>query len=178
MLINNKYNMEKRVTTKVNEFQEQFKTDIKSWVETKTDDNMNFTIKSELLQFIYDYQYLTLEKIDFTKRKRVKSHVEHFLRCNACRADGDQCTRRKKDESLYCGTHDKSRPHGIVENTHVDDNKLTKIAVFSQEINGILYYIDDNKNVYRTEDIISNNINPKVIAKYKLDDAGKYSIVV
>jgi hypothetical protein len=169
--------MEKRVTTKVNEFQDQFKTDIKSWVETKTDENMDFTLKSELLQFIFDYEALSLEKTDFTKRKRVKSHVEHYLRCNACRADGDQCTRRKKDVSLYCGTHDKNRPHGAIKKGDVDDNKLTKINVCPQEINGILYYIDNNNNIYKTEDIITNIINPKIIAKYKLKDNGEYLII-
>lgn len=169
--------MEKRVTAKVNEFQDQFKTDIKTWVETKTDENMDFTLKSELLQFVFDYEALSLEKTDFSKRKRVKSHVEHYLRCQACRADGGQCTRRKKDESLYCGTHDKSRPHGAIEKGQVDDNKLTKINVWPQEINGILYYIDGNNNIYRTEDIISNNVNPKVIAKYKQKENGDYLIL-
>lgn len=169
--------MEKRVSAKVNEYQDKFKLDIKSWVETKTDKNMDFNVKSELLQFIYDYEALSLNKTDFSKRKRVKSHVEHYLRCQACRADGCQCTRRKKDDSLYCGTHDKSRPHGSIENGQLHDNSMTKINVWPQEINGILYYIDDNNNIYRTEDIITNNVNPKIIAKYKHGDFGEYIIL-
>ena len=52
--------------------------------------------------------------------------------------------------------------------------KLKKLQ-FVQEINGILYYIDEYKNIYKTEDIISNEINPDVIARYDLND-GNYTI--
>ena len=29
------------------------------------------------------------------------------------------------------------------------------------------YYIDNNKNVYNSEDIMSNKTNPRIIAKYE-----------
>ena len=166
--------MEKRVLTKISEYQDRFKADIKSWVEEN--ESMNFDSKSDLLKFIYDYNALTLEKEDFSKRKRVKSFVPHYLRCNAKRANGEQCTRKKKDDSCYCGTHDKNRPHGVIENNGVEEPKLTKLSVWSQEINGILYYIDNFNNIYKTEDIICNKINPDVIARYCLND-GKYTIL-
>ncbi len=86
--------MEKRVTSKINEYQDQFKSDIKDWIEQNS--TIDFSSKSELLKFIYDYNSLTLEKEDFSKRKRVKSIVPHYLRCNAKRANGEQCTRKKK----------------------------------------------------------------------------------
>ena len=41
-----------------------------------------------------------------------------------------------------------------------------KVEVWAQDIHGILYYIDNKNNVYQPEDILSNKINPKVIAKY------------
>ena len=166
--------MEKRVTSKINEYQDQFKSDIKVWIETNS--TIDFTSKSELLQFIYDYNTLTLEKEDFSKRKRIKSFVPHYLRCNAKRASGEQCTRKKKDESSYCGTHDKNRPHGVIECGDCDEEKLTKMAVWPQEINGILYYIDNYNNIYKSEEIISNKINPNVIAKYK-EENGVYTIL-
>ena len=78
--------MEKRVIYKINEYQEQFKSDIKVWVEKNS--SIDFASKSDLLKFIYDYNALTLEKEDFSKRKRVKSYVPHYLRCNAKRANG------------------------------------------------------------------------------------------
>tara|TARA_B110000008_G_C16944850_1_gene554008 strand:+ start:632 stop:1135 length:504 start_codon:yes stop_codon:yes gene_type:complete len=160
--------MEKRICVKINEYQESFKSDIKKWLEGN--DDIEYQSKSNLLKFIYDYDSLTLEKEDFSKRKRVKSFVPHYLRCNAKRANGEQCTRRKKDDSCFCGTHDKNRPHGEIDTNMIEETKLTKVSVWHQEINGILYYIDDANNIYKTEDIISNKINPSIIAKYTKKD--------
>jgi hypothetical protein len=101
------------------------------------------------------------------KRKRVKNVVHLSDRCCAKRANGEQCTRRRKDaESEYCGTHLKGTPHGIMD-AH-QENKVTtqKIEVWAQDIQGIVYYVDKCNNVYQAEDIISNKMNPKIIAKY------------
>ena len=46
-----------------------------------------------------------------------------------------------------------------------------------QDINGIVYYIDNNNNIYKTEDILSNITNPAIIAKYKIDENGNYIYV-
>jgi hypothetical protein len=121
---------------------------------------------SSLLQHIYDYDRFTLSKEDFMKRKRVKNVVPFCDRCSAKRANGEQCTRRKKEEDEYCGTHMKGTPHGVVDLQ--EDNKQTtqKIEVWAQDIQGIVYYIDKNMNVYQAEDIVSNKSNPKIIAKY------------
>ena len=166
--------MEKRVNVKINEYQDKFKSEIKKWIENN--DTIDYESKSNFLQFIYDYDSLTLEKEDFSKRKRIKSHVPHYLRCNAKRANGEQCTRKKKDSSCFCGTHDKNRPHGAIECGECKEETLTKLSVWPQDINGILYYIDDYGNVYKSEEIISNKVNPNVIAKYILKD-GVYNIL-
>lgn len=126
------------------------------------------TTGKQLLQHIYDYERLTFAKEDLMKRKRVKNVVHLFDRCCAKRANGEQCTRRRKCvEDLFCGTHMKGTPHGIVEEGE-DKNKDTnlKVEVWAQEIQGIVYYIDKGNNVYQTEDIIANKINPKIIAKW------------
>ena len=132
-------------------------------------------ISSDFLQFIYDYDGLKLDKDDFTKRRRVQTQIPVYLRCQARRANGEQCTRKKKDNMCYCGTHDKNRPHGVIDITN-NENKLKKIEVRLQEINGILYYIDNFNNIYKTEDIVSNVVNPKVILNY-INKNGKYSIL-
>ena len=175
--------MEKRVTKKVEEYQVEFKDNIKKWLKERdllvvkenwSDGNDDDT--SEFLKFIYDYNSLQLTKDDFQKRKRVKNVVPHFERCTAKRASGEQCTRRKKGESCFCGTHIKGTPHGVIKN---DDNNITtlkKVEVWIQEIHGINYYIDSNNNVYRPEDIISNKESPSVIAKWKLDQENNYCI--
>jgi hypothetical protein len=119
-----------------------------------------------LLQYVYDYERLSFEKEDFQKRKRVKNFVPIFDRCCAKRATNQQCTRRKKEDNEYCGTHMKGTPHGVVDTQ--EDAKVTtqKIEVWAQDIQGIIYYIDKNNNVYQAEDIIVNKLNAKIIAKY------------
>ena len=162
--------MEKRVSGKVCEYIETFKNDIKTYLNNNNI-NLDYKEKSELLKFIFDYDNLELEKTDFTKRKRIKNIVPFSTRCMACRANGEQCTRKRKDDSEFCGTHDKNRPHGIVcqEETNVE-KKLEKRSVWLQEITGILYYIDNNFNVYKTEDIMTNKVNPDIFAKYKIEN--------
>lgn len=164
--------MEKRIEEKISSYLNNLKNDIKNKLET--DNNISYEIKSDLLKFIFDYNNLSLTKEDFAKRKRVKSNVPQYLRCMAKRASGEQCTRKKKDNFDYCGTHDKNRPHGIISDLLIDENKKQKKDVWIQEINGIIYYIDDNNNIYKTEDILSNKINPSIIGKYYNKDDKYY----
>jgi len=165
--------MEKRLNKKVETYVTSFKDNIR---EKATQMGM---IKNDqvnqLLQYIYDYNRLSFVKEDFQKRKRVKNFVPIFDRCCAKRASNEQCTRRKKDGSEYCGTHMKGTPHGIMDNH--EENKMTtqKIEVWAQDIQGIIYYIDKNNNVYQAEDIIVNKVNPKIIAKY-VKNGEQYSI--
>lgn len=124
-------------------------------------DNMN-----QFIQYIYDYTRLTFTKEDFQKRKRVKNFVPMFDRCCAKRASAEQCTRRKKEGYEFCGTHLKGTPHGMMD--EMEDSKMTtqKVEVWAQDIQGIMYYIDNFNNVYQAEDIVANKMNPKIIAKY------------
>ena len=156
--------MDKRINKKVDTFMSQFKDDIKNQVthlNLDKDEEIN-----NLLQYIYDYERLCFTKEDFMKRKRVKNVVNLFDRCCAKRSNGEQCSRRKKDNDNYCGTHLKGIPHGIVESFAEDVATNKTMEVWVQDIMGIMYYIDQNNNVYQAEDIISNKINPKIIAKY------------
>ena len=81
-------------------------------------------------------------------------------------SSNEQCTRRKKEESEYCGTHMKGTPHGIMDNQGEAKTNTQKVEVWAQDIQGIVYYIDKNNNVYQAEDIVGNKTNPKIIAKY------------
>lgn len=165
--------MERRLNKKA----ETYITNFKDSIREKTT-QMGMTNNEEvnkLLQYIYDYERLSFIKEDFEKRKRVKNFVPVFDRCCAKRASNEQCTRRKKGESEYCGTHLKGTPHGIVDGQNEPKNTTQKIEVYAQDIQGIVYYIDKNSNVYQAEDIISNKVNPKIIAKYT-KDGDKYSI--
>jgi hypothetical protein len=165
--------MEKRLSKKAEMYSTSFKDSIRENV-TQLGLTKNEQV-NQLLQFIYDYERLTFTKEDFQKRKRVKNFVPIYDRCCAKRASDEQCTRRKKDGCEYCGTHLKGTPHGIVDTQAEPKNNTQKIEVFAQDIHGIIYYIDNNNNVYQVEDIISNKVNPKIIAKY-VKDGENYTI--
>ena len=130
--------MEKRLNKKAETYVTTFKDSIRekaAQMGMSKNDQVN-----QLLQYIYDHDRLSFVKEDFQKRKRVKNFVPIFDRCCAKRASGEQCTRKKKDDGEFCGTHMKGTPHGIMDNQQ--ENKFTtqKIEVWAQDIQGIIYY--------------------------------------
>ena len=165
--------MERRLNKKINDYVHEFKTNLVGKIQTMSDTENNSEM-TELINYVYQYNNFELNKDDFMKRKRVKSMVPVYERCCAKRASGEQCTRRKKDECQYCGTHSKGTPHGIMS----DQEPVTttkKVDVNAIDIKGIVYYLDDNGNVYDTEDVIANVKNPRIIAKYE-KNGDEYSI--
>jgi hypothetical protein len=165
--------MEKRLNKKAETYVTTFKDGIRektNQLGLSNNDKIN-----QLIQYIYDYDRLSFAKEDFQKRKRVKNFVPIFDRCCAKRASNEQCTRRKKDGSEYCGTHLKGTPHGIVDIDGEQPPTTQKIEVYAQDIHGIIYYIDNCNNVYKAEDIIGNKMNPSIIAKY-VKNCEQYSI--
>ena len=174
--------MEKRINTMIENHTSKFKDSIRNKIneiEFSTDNKK----LNELLEYIYNYDRLTVTKDDFIKRKRVKNLIPVVNRCIAKRANNEQCTRRKKTDCEYCGTHYKGTPHGSVNsNMNVDNNTVNKkIEVFAEDIRGIFYYIDKFNNVYKTEDILAGKENPEIIAKcvkhennYSIPDLGVY----
>lgn len=134
----------------------------------------NNNSKKELIDYIKSYQPLNLGLTP--KRKRIKTNVPAEERCRARAANNNQCTRRKKHESNFCGTHIKGAPNGIIDDTYTTGN--TK-QIFTIDINGILHWVDKEGNIYRTSDIISEN-TPEIIGKYKTrieDDKKIYYIL-
>ena len=165
--------MERRLNKKAEIYVSGFKESIRekaTQMGITKNENVN-----QLIQYIYDYDRLCFTKEDFQKRKRVKNVVPFFDRCCAKRATNEQCTRRKKDGSEYCGTHMKGTPHGIIDSQSDSKPTTQKIEVIAKDIQGIIYYIDNNNNVYQAEDIIVNKLDPKIIAKY-VKNGEHYSI--
>jgi hypothetical protein len=118
------------------------------------------------MEFMYDYNRVILQKEDFTKRKRIKNSIPDLNRCVAKLANGEQCTRRRKSECEFCGTHTKGTPHGLVRESNTFANVLQKVEVSAVEIKGIVYYVDSFTNVYKTEDVLDGKDNPEIIARY------------
>jgi hypothetical protein len=164
--------MEKNINKRIDSYITQFKNDM--WQKIS---GLGFSEKdkvNDLLEYMYEYDRLSLTKEDFSKRKRVKNCIPELNRCNALRANGEQCTRQRKDNCNYCGTHSKGVvPSATSENVKMDHQK--KVEVFAEDICGIVYYIDNANNVYKTEDVLEEKPNPAIIATYVKTESG-YSI--
>ena len=160
--------MEKRINDQLKTYLSKFKDDIRDKiVELGLGETENV---NELLEFIYEYNRLSFEKEDFMKRRRVKNSVPMENRCNAKRANGEQCTRKRREECEFCGTHYKGTPHGVATPNDASEeaisNEAVTLEVFAEEIGGIVYYIDKFKNVYKTDDVLQAKMNPTIIAKW------------
>jgi ATP-dependent 26S proteasome regulatory subunit len=82
-------------------------------------------------------------------------------------------------------TQDKEEEKDISE---INENKINKkvsskkkitnqVEVWTQVIRGIIYYIDNNYNIYNPGDIILLQKNPRIIGKcMKINDSDKYVI--
>lgn len=163
--------MDKRINTLVENYLTNFKDNLKTKIlslELVEDEN-KYKV-NDLLEYLYEYERLTFTGEDLIKRKRIKNTIPTSNRCIANRANGEQCTRKRKTDCQYCGTHSKGTPHGVIgdnnsQNTSIK-NMNEKVSVTTQDICGIVYYIDDNNNIYRTEDIMLGKENPQIIANW------------
>jgi len=157
--------MERRINQKIEQYITKFKDDTRKKVlELNIDDK---TKVNELIEYIYDYERITIIKDDLSKRKRIKNTIPSSNRCNAKRANNEQCTRRRKEGSEYCGTHAKGTPNGFLNTNECGTCPSIKIEVVAEEINGIVYYMDSFMNLYKMEDIMSGKENPATIGKCK-----------
>lgn len=157
--------MDKRINKKT----ETYVSDFKNYIceRIKNNDDIN-----NIIEYIYEYPRLSFDKDDFVKRKRLRNTVPTTNRCTAKRANGEQCTRRKKDNCDFCGTHFKNAPHGLMSS---NCETIKKIEIFTKDIKGIWYWIDNEGNIYKTDDILKNIENPKKIGSYKIKN-DDYSI--
>ena len=157
--------MEKRIIDKVNTQNEIYKSQLLHQIKKVEDKSLTLQM---LQDWVYTHQPVELTKVDFTKRKRAKNSVPVEYRCEARCAkgsghEGEQCTRRKKEGCVYCGTHMKGLPHGIMEH---QPNSIKEKTIWAEEYRGIMYYIDE-EYVYNNEDIKQNKVNPEIIGTCK-----------
>ena len=133
------------------------------------------SLPTELIEYLYNYPHLEFTKQDLQKRTRVKNTVPYHDRCRAIRANGEQCTRRKRTDEKFCGTHIKGIPHGEITDKMDSAETFKKVQVWAQEISGIIRHLDKKGNIYDPQDIYQGIKNPKVIAKY-INNEGVYTI--
>ncbi len=172
--------MEKNIQKKINDYTEEFKTNLQKWLESnQVTIFVNDTNKtSDFIQYMNDFPNLELAKQDFQKRKRIKNNVPDYNRCIALKCNGERCSRKQKNnETCFCGTHMKGSPYGTIEKDNLAPKKK-KIQLWLEEINGISRYIDNEFNVYSSEDIVNANPSPRIIGKYGFDNvSGTYHMI-
>ena len=168
--------MDKRLSQRFEKYITNFKDQISAEIKKLNAFNDDSEKLHEFLNFVYEYERMEITHSDFLKRKRVKNTIPDRNRCNACKAGGEQCTRRRRENSLYCGTHLKGAPHGEVT-TELENSNKKQIDITAEEINGIIYYLDSYGNIYKMEDVLKEIEDPSVIGRYvKLD--GDYQIIL
>lgn len=161
-----------KLNTRVDGFLSEFKEEI---IEKLRDPGSNS--HSDIIQFIHKFQSPIIREDEIMKKKRVKNPIPFHDKCLAKRANGEQCSRRKKKGGEFCGTHSKACPHGTISLETIDTNGENdgehsgvikkQIEVWLVDINGIMYWINDNGTVYHPDDIRNNIENPRVIAHYE-----------
>jgi hypothetical protein len=164
--------MERRINAVITNYINKLKSDAMKYAQ-----QLNITNNDgvqNILQFVSDYERLELKEEHFAKRQRIKHVVPPEKRCNGRRGEGTQCTRRKQDGKEYCGTHAKTSAlcelvsdDSLTASTHNATTSSSKtLEVWSEEIKGIMYYIDAHGTVYDAEDIVCNKPSPRVLGTY------------
>jgi len=159
--------MEKRIILKVNTQFAEVKGRVIDLVKQAAEGAIDL---GELEARVDEITLPSLEKSDFCKRVRVKNAISAECRCIAKRVNDEQCTRRRRGESMYCGTHSKGIPYGVV-----NGDKVQKKTVWAEDIAGIIYYISNDGNVYSSEDVMKNTPNPAVIGTWTCEQ-GQYAV--
>ena len=166
--------MEKRVNKKLETYIISFKDNIKNKINELNFEDKTKTAK--LIEYIYEYEKISLTKDDFVKRKRLKNSIPNMNRCAAKLANGEQCTRRRKPDCEYCGTHYKGLPNGLMDpNENPNASNKKTIDIFAEDIRGIVYYMDKYNNVYKVTDVLEGKENPQIIGKYS-KNGNEYTI--
>jgi hypothetical protein len=161
--------MENRIKKKIDSHLSEFKNDIKEWFNKNDSTISGPCTQNDFLEFIFDYSNMSLSKEDFQKRKRIKNTIPNQIRCCAKRANGEQCTRRKKNDHDFCGTHCKGTPYGVVKENKSNETIFKQKKIWVEDIKGIQYFIDETGNVYDHEEVLSNKVNPKILTQYTKD---------
>jgi hypothetical protein len=148
--------MENRIKRKTENYTSGFKEYIKEIINKELNGNniISSDVKQILLEKIYNYPRLNFTSDDFSKRKRLKNNVPLVDRCNALKAFGEQCTRKRKSGCEFCGTHIKGTPNGIIEKNQNNKIESRKIKLQLENNNGIYSYVDINGKEYVMEDIL------------------------
>ena len=105
-----------------------------------------------------------MSKTDKHPRKKETS-VQSCDRCLAKRGAGDRCTRRRREGQMFCGTHCKSTPNGVVSSADEHLEGWEKLEVSVETNRGIPYFVDRQGYVYHYGDILQRVHNPRRVGR-------------
>jgi len=135
--------------------------------------SQEYNIDSNILYAKYINNAILKTNLTVNKKKKKQKVTKGKILCMARKQDGNQCTRRPKPSSEYCGKHIKNRKYGRVDNNHtqivdklIDDDNY--IMTWIEEFNGKSYLVDTNNVVY-TNNVSSPSIIGKKIGEGKLE---------
>ena len=152
---------EKKINEKASKYCSSFKSDICKEISKLS---LSEEVKIEFAEKVQNYGNLLYNADDLSSSKRKQNTIPMKNRCMATKIDGLRCTRKMKDGNQFCGLHLKSSGQCIPVDAKGDAQQQREI--FTQDINGIIYYLDNYNNVYKMDDVLRNDENPGVIAKY------------
>jgi hypothetical protein len=101
-------------------------TKINKELKTLIETNTKHYLKEILSEIADKYQlsrnelfldYLSNLSIETTKagpKKRIKRKIPIKDRCHALTFTNNQCSRKRKDDNLFCGSHINSRNFGVI----------------------------------------------------------------
>ena len=89
-----------------------------------------------------------IERSGTKPKKNKKKPTKKGTICMAKKADGFQCTRRKKTGGDYCGKHIKKLKFGRIDDELRYSDKTKYIKTKRENINGEYYLVDDQNLVY------------------------------
>lgn len=98
----------------------------------------------------YSINDLVFEESAPTKKKKRKKNkqLDQSELCMAKKADGCQCTRRRKDSNEYCGKHMGNLKFGRIDDEEKYENNDNYIKTMHEKIGGNDYLVDSNNIVY------------------------------
>ena len=133
----------------------------------------NVEIQKILLEISSEYnidknvllrKYIKDDNLQKSKQKQTDS----IYKCMARKQDGNQCSRRKKGVSDYCGKHMKNPKFGRIDDNADIVNKLAEddnyIMTQLETIDGSEYLVDSNNIIF------TNDVNSPMIVGKKLGD--------
>ncbi len=150
-------------------FTSQIKDKTNNWEEMPTRNDVN-----ELQEKLKEYQCFTKSKGKNNKSKEKKIHLD---KCWAKLESGLQCKRKQKNGTSFCkehmnhghlfGTISDQMNNNRNSNSNHHDNKTNQnirtYTFYIHDVDGIQYFADEARNVYNTESVLSENLEPRII---------------